>query len=262
MNHRISKEAMNKSDKKIFENYTRHYNEMGIRSRLPDDLERVKRDRLPRWIDEVPKGASILDAGCGQGHLLAALDRMGYACLVGIELSTSQLAAAERFLPNSVILKQADVLSYLHQTPEASFDVIFFHDVLEHLPREQTLEVLSGFHSALKPGGRLQVRVPNSAILIGNYFQAIDFTHITHFTEFSLLQVIETAGFDVSRTKFDDQAPRLFWSWQRPLRGLFRFLNFLRWHLNCALHRGIFLLADMHPKPHIFDNNLLVTVFK
>ena len=107
MNHRISKEAMNKSDKKIFENYTRHYNEMGIRSRLPDDLERVKRDRLPRWIDEVPKGASILDAGCGQGHLLAALDRMGYACLVGIELSTSQLAAAERFLPNSVILKQA-----------------------------------------------------------------------------------------------------------------------------------------------------------
>jgi SAM-dependent methyltransferase len=253
---------MSEADKELFENYSRHYSGLDIRERLPDDLERVKRDRLPRWIEEVPKAARILDAGCGQGHLLAALSRFGYEDLVGIELSISQLAAAQKLLPDFITLEQADVLSYLHQTPEASFDLIFFHDVLEHLPRERAIEVLRGFHRVLKTGGRLQIRVPNSATLIGSYFQAIDFTHITHFTEFSLLQVFETAGFDVARIQFDGQAPRLFWSWRRPHRSLFRLLNHLRWCLNGWLHRSIFLLADVHPQPQIFDNTLIITAFK
>lgn len=253
---------MNYQDKELFENYSRHYLGLDIRERLPDSLERVKRDRLPRWIDEVPKAARIMDAGCGQGHLLAALNRFGYEELVGIELSASQLSAAQKLLPDFITLEQADVLSYLHQTPESSFDLIFFHDVLEHLPRERTIEVLRGFHRVLKTGGRLQIRVPNSATLIGSFFQAIDFTHMTHFTEFSMLQVIEAAGFDVRRIQFDDQAPRIFWAWRRPHRSLFRLLNHLRWNLNHWLNKGIFLLADMHPRPRIFDNTLLVTVFK
>jgi 2-polyprenyl-3-methyl-5-hydroxy-6-metoxy-1,4-benzoquinol methylase len=253
---------MNDPDKECFENYARHYLEMGVRERLPDDLERIKRDRLPRWLDEVTNTARILDAGCGRGHLLAALNRTGYSNLVGIEISAAQLAAAQRLLPESTTLEQTDVISYLQQTPDASFDVIFFHDVLEHLPRKQTIEVLRLFYHALRTGGRLQIRVPNSAVLIGSYFHAIDFTHVTHFTEFSLLQVVEAAGFDVSRVQFDSQAPRLFWSWSKPQRALFRLLNHLRWRFNDWLHRGFFFLADMHPQPRIFDNNLLLTVFK
>lgn len=253
---------MSAVDKELFEKYSRHYLDLAIRERLPDDLEKVKRDRLPRWIDKVPKSARILDAGCGQGHLLAALNRFDYENLVGIELSASQLAAARKLLPDYITLEQDDVLSYLHKTPEFSFDLIFFHDVLEHLPREQTIEVLRGFHHVLQTGGRLCINVPNSAVLIGSFFQTVDFTHRTHFSEFSLLQVIEAAGFDVGRVQFEDQSPRLFWSWRRPHRSLFRLLNHLRWHLNNGLHKGIFLLADMPLRPKIFDNTLRITVIK
>lgn len=150
---------------------------------------------------------------------------------------------------------------YLDQCPEESFDVIFFHDVLEHLPREDAIPVLRAFHRTLAPGGLLSVRVPNMSALIASYCSAIDFTHITHFTEYSLVQVLEAAGFDTARITFPSQAPRLFWSWRKPHRAVFRALNRLRWHMNNGLHRVVFLLSDMLP-PKVFDPNLLALARK
>ncbi len=65
-------------DKVIFELYSEHYRTMEWRERLPNDLTRLKRDRLPPWIEEVPKDARILDAGCAEGHWLEALRRAGF----------------------------------------------------------------------------------------------------------------------------------------------------------------------------------------
>lgn len=134
--------------------------------------------------------------------------------------------------------------------------------MLEHLPREDTISVLRGFYRALAPGGWLSVRVPNMSALIASYNAAIDFTHVTHFTEFSLQQVLEAAGFATDNMTLSSQAPRLFWSWHRPHRALLRVLNRLRWHLNNALHRAVFVLSDMHPRPQVFDPNLVVLARK
>lgn len=90
---------MDDSTKKIFDNYARHYEAMGKIERLPQDLERLRRDRLPRWIDTVPKQARILDAGCAQGDLLAALFLMGYENLTGVDISAQLLATARQKLP-------------------------------------------------------------------------------------------------------------------------------------------------------------------
>jgi hypothetical protein len=142
------------------------------------------------------------------------------------------------------------------------FDLIFFHDTLEHLPREQCVGVLEKLHTLLAPGGCLNVRVPNMSCLLSNYCANIDFTHITNFTEFSMLQVLEAAGFHPEKIQFVKQAPRLFWSWNRPHRTVLRLLNRMRWHLNNYLHRSLFLLWDMHPKPRVFDCNLSVLAEK
>ncbi|MBW1669289.1 MAG: hypothetical protein JRJ66_14830 [Deltaproteobacteria bacterium] len=51
----------------LFQNYARHYASLEERARgerLPEELERLKRHRLPSWIDEIPKDARILDAPC------------------------------------------------------------------------------------------------------------------------------------------------------------------------------------------------------
>lgn|GEM_PF-878268 len=248
----------------LFQTYARHYasmEERGNGERLPADLERLKRDRLPRWIDEVPRDARILDAGCAEGHLLEALRRVGYSRLTGVDLSRELLASARRRLPGTVELIEADLRLWLKQAADNTYDLIFFHDVLEHLPRQHTIEVLREFHRILAPGGRLRIRVPNMSCLIAANCMAIDFTHVTHFTEFSLLQVLEAAGFDPDRVVLEKQAPRLFWSWCQPHRAFFRLLNRLRWHLNNGVHKALYMLVDFL-RPTVFDPNVIVVAFK
>lgn len=253
---------MDDSTKKIFDNYARHYDAMGEVERLPKDLERLRRDRLPHWIDTVPKQARILDAGCAQGDWLAALSRVGYENLPGVDISAPLLAMARQKLPKGVRLVEMDVADFLAQCREGEFDLIFFHDVLEHLPREDTIPILQAFSRALAPDGVLSVRVPNMGSLIAGYTAAIDFTHLTHFTEFSLIQVLETAGFDSDRLTLQDQSPRLFWSWRKLHLSIFRLLNRLRWHVNNGVHRMVYLLADMRPRPKVFGPNLVILARK
>ncbi len=86
---------MNDPAKELFDNYARHYS-MGEIERLPNDLERLRRDRLPAWIASVPPSARILDAGCAQGDLLAALSRVGYKNLTGVDVSAQLVISARR----------------------------------------------------------------------------------------------------------------------------------------------------------------------
>ena len=41
---------MNSDDKLLFDNYARHYESMG-KDRLLDDIARLRRDRLPEWLN-------------------------------------------------------------------------------------------------------------------------------------------------------------------------------------------------------------------
>lgn len=252
----------NDPSKELFDNYARHYESTGNIKRLPDDLQRLRRDRLPAWIESIPKDARILDGGCAQGDLLAALSRVGYTNLTGVDISRQLLATARNKVPVDVRLIEMDVRRFLAECEDSAFDVIFFHAILEHLPREDTIGILRAFHRALARGGLLSVGVPNMSALIAGYSAAIDFTHVTHFTEKSLIQVFESAGFDPATITFQSQAPRLFWSWRKPRRAVFRLLNRLRWHLNNGLHRMVFLLSDQHPKPRVFDPTLIMLARK
>lgn len=253
---------MNDPQQELFANYARHYKKMGAyRDRLPDDLERLKRDRLPAWIDTIPRNARVLDVGCAEGHWLEALRRVGFSQLTGVELSAQLLESARARLGDHAQLIQADVRDWIKRAPAASYDLIFFHDVLEHLPREETISILREFHRLLAPAGKLRIRVPNLACLVGPFHQAIDFTHITPFTEFSLLQVLEAAGFSASCVTFESQAPRLFWSWRRPHRALLRLLNRLRWHLNRVVHKAVYLLND-YDMPRCYDIALVALAHK
>jgi 2-polyprenyl-3-methyl-5-hydroxy-6-metoxy-1,4-benzoquinol methylase len=252
-----------KSDaENIFDHYDRHYSLTESVDRLPNDLERLKRDRIPRCLAGVSKETRILDAGCAQGHLLAALQRVGYASLHGVDISESLINQARTLLGEGARLQVSDIQSFLGGQPEGSFDVIFFHDVLEHVPRDQTIDMLRMFYRALSDNGMLSLRVPNMASLLASYNAHIDFTHVNQFAEYALLQVLEQAGFQVSKIRFEPQSPILFWSWRRPHRAVFRVLNRLRWHLNNGLHRLAYRLSDVTPMPTVFDFNLMITARK
>ena len=249
---------MNDPSLELFKDYEKHYRAAGA-GRWQVAFDRVKAwhlERLPRWLDRIARDARILDAGCANGYLLGLFHASGYRRLVGVELSEPLAKAARQALPAEVDVVNADVRDFLAQTPDASFDVILFHHVLEHIPREHTVALLREFHRVLKPGGYLNIKVPNASYLLAGNHLFGDFTHVVHFNERSLPQVFEAAGFAREGVEFIPKPPLLFWSWRHPVRAVLRLCNRLRWHAHKGLHLLLCALIDQHPVPRIFEAEL------
>lgn len=250
--------------RELFQNYLRQYQDGGA-GRAQIQLEQIKAfrlDRLPRWLDRIPRDAHILDAGCATGYMLSLLWESGYYNLFGVELSEQLAQIAKSLLPSDANVTVSDIRDFLVQTPAESFDVILFHHVLEHIPREHTITLLREFHRVLKPGGYLNIRVPNASSLLAGHHLFGDFTHIVYFNERSLLQVLEAANYDTSCIEFILHPPFLFWSWRHILRALLRHLNYVRWHLHRVLHKVVCALIDLYPPPKYFEWELDVLARK
>lgn len=254
---------MTDPSKEIFDNYlTRHLRMAGPGYKSLDEVNQFHLERLPRWIDQVDKQACILDAGCATGYLLGLLHESGYLNLVGVDLSAQLLREARLYLPETVQLHRSDICEFLARTSDDSFDLILFHHVLEHIPRENTIALLREFRRCLRVGGRLNVKVPNAGYLMNGTMCYCDFTHVVHFNEVSLTQVLEQAGFAPERINFVLHPPVLYWSWTHPLRAVFRLLNRLRWHLSAWVHRSAEILFNAHPRLRCHEIELEIVAIK
>jgi len=138
---------MNEFSKVFFERYEAHY------KRNADELFRplaevmeFHLDRLPRWLPLINKESRILDAGCATGYQLRLLHEAGYTNLTGIDISQELTAIARDQLPESVPIRQTDIFEFLAAAPEAAYDAILFHHVIEHIPRERSVELLQLLH--------------------------------------------------------------------------------------------------------------------
>ncbi len=109
-------------------------------------------------------GMSVLDCGCGPGAItldLAALVAPGQ--VLGIDREASQIeraraAAADRGLSN-VQFEVGNI--YELRFPDASFDAVLAHTVLEHV--RDPLAAMKQMRRVLKPGGVAAVRDPDYA---------------------------------------------------------------------------------------------------
>jgi ubiquinone/menaquinone biosynthesis C-methylase UbiE len=90
----------------------------------------------------------------------------------------------------------------LSQFKDASLDVVFASNLLEHLTREDALKTLSEIHRVLAPNGKIILVQPNFAYAYRQYFD--DFTHQQIYTHISLHDVVTAAGLKVTtvRPKF------------------------------------------------------------
>ena len=242
----------------LFQDYERHYRDAGAgRWEVPiADIKKYHLERLPRWLDRIPKTARILDAGCANGYLLSLLHHEGYRNLTGVDLSEKLASAARVRLQESASIVVSDIQTFLDSLPTESLDVILFHHVLEHIPREQTLTLLRSFHRCLSQGGYLNLKTPNASYILAGNHLFCDFTHVTHFNERSMPQVLEAAGFNASHVEFILHPPILFWSWRHPMRAVMRLLNRVRWELHRTSHRLLCQLIEQHPVPYVFEAEL------
>jgi SAM-dependent methyltransferase len=111
---------------------------------------------------QIKPPAHVLDAGCGWGVTLEALEEAGYA-VSGLDQS---LGALERLDRAGRRLIEADLNQAI--PPRApQFDAVLALDVIEHLDLDQL--AVSNLGTIVRPGGSLIVSVPAVPELFGEF---------------------------------------------------------------------------------------------
>jgi trans-aconitate 2-methyltransferase len=100
----------------------------------------------------------VVDLGCGDGRLTAALHRdLGAASTIGIDLSEAMLAGAAPHTGGGVSFAGGDISTWTG----SGVDVIFSNAALQWVPDHPA--VLRRWREALAAGGQLAVQVPANA---------------------------------------------------------------------------------------------------
>lgn len=114
----------------------------------------------------LPRGASVLDFGCGPADKTAVLSELGYRCSAYDDLGDwwhKLDGNREKILE----FARAARIDYRPAKPgrlpfePESFDMAMLHDVLEHL-HDSPRDLLNDLTELIKPGGFLFATVPNA----------------------------------------------------------------------------------------------------
>lgn len=174
---------------------TRHYSRLGDHEKHRAGRQRQLLRTYGRLLP-ADRDAEMLEIGPGHGQWLELLRRdLGYRRVTAVDVSREVVARCEERLPGSTTWV-ADTPTYLREHP-GRYERVFALHVLEHLPVPAARDLLRGVAAALRPGGRCVVEVPNLANLFtGAYLRHADLTHEAGYTEQSLGQLLESAGFE------------------------------------------------------------------
>lgn len=106
--------------------------------------------RVAELARRLPPGAAVLDLGCGGGVPVARdLAAAGFA-VTGVDVSKEQIRRARAAVPRGTFLA-GDMRTV--SLPQGSFDAVVCLYALDHVPREDHLDVFRRIVRWLRPGG-------------------------------------------------------------------------------------------------------------
>jgi SAM-dependent methyltransferase len=147
-------------------------------------------------IEDKGPSARILDAGCGEGVLVAQFRSQGYS-IVGLDLNYE-----------SADVHRGSVLAMPYE--DRSFDLVLFLDVFEHLNFLDQPVALAEIHRVLAPAGTLVASIPNLAHWNSRFRMAlsgrldrtdVDTNHVGERPYQENRHLLRKAGFQILRTQ-------------------------------------------------------------
>ncbi len=190
----------------------------------------------------------ILELGCGNGALLFCLKEMGYKNIFGVDISQEQIEIANRNGLENIL--RNDIVSYLNESDE-KYNVIIMMDVLEHIEKEDLLELLDNVYKHLNQEGSLIIHVPNGEGVFGMRIRYGDYTHTTCFTLKSIKQVLKASGY--KEIQCFEEPP--------VVHGLKSLIRYIVWSIFIFPYR-VLLISETGVIKHILSQNMLVTCKK
>ena len=188
---------------------------------------------------------SVLDIGCGEGHMAEELQKAGNV-ITGLDVldHPAKPTAFEQYIPCDL---ENGFVSSIDHLQRGQFDRILLLDILEHLRYPEV--ILRNCHRLLEPGGQLVVSLPNVAnisvrllLLLGmfNYTERgiLDRTHVHLYTRRSARQMLTDNGYEVVKEKMTAMPLELVFG-MSPDNPLMRVLN-LCMRACSALMPGLF----------------------
>ena len=168
----------------------------------PDDVRRIAGaksfiyDRIVRpWLPQ-DTTLPIAEVACGHGSFLHWLKSRGYTNVTGVDSSPEQIEFARQM---GVTVEQDDVNRWLARQPKNHFTAIVAIDLVEHISKDDFMELLHLAQAVLSPGGSLILRLPNgdSPFVGMNLFN--DITHVWTYTPNALNSLSQMHGFPSSQ---------------------------------------------------------------
>jgi SAM-dependent methyltransferase len=135
-----------------------------------------------------PRGARILEVGCGTGHNLEMFGRFGL--VEATELDECARALASKRLGREVKEAKLPDLSMFQRN---AYDLVALLDVLEHVPDD--LNSLRSIQRRLRPGGALLLTVPANPWMWSAHDAAHH--HFRRYTRKQLEELFARSGFEV-----------------------------------------------------------------
>lgn len=163
---------------------------------------------------QLPDGATVLDYGCGPGHLLPHLLDAGFV-VQGADITRDTIGSAVSLNGRKNFLGFATIDELLAEGRK--FDAIFLIEVVEHLDDHWLATSLNQVHALLNKGGILIVTTPNEENLEDNmvYCPASNtifhrWQHMRSWSGLTLAAALTAHGFRDVRTEtrtFDGGKP-------------------------------------------------------
>jgi ubiquinone/menaquinone biosynthesis C-methylase UbiE len=187
--------------------------------------------RMLAFLNINVNGQTVVDLGCGDGQWSLELSRHHQPHLIGIDYNPLRLARYQTNIQTASVHAGSCLDIPL---PEATADIVMFHQVLEHIPEAE--RALQQIHRILKPEGWLMLSVPNEGSWLKQQVQyrwlephaLATSDHVNFYTPATLKTALEAAGFYVRRL---DSLGFYF-----PYNGVSRRIVSRRWSFQLGLY--------------------------